>query len=899
MQSNKRHLLLSVLLFSVAAIVFAQENPVQALPIRAIGDTIQAPILTSKLMLKDSTLSDSTQLDSLPSKKPLLLDQIKYKAKDYVKLSQKEQKIYLYNEAELYYQDTELKAGIIVMDYIKNEVYAGRIKDSTGTYTQLPFFKQGSNEVRPDSIRFNFDTQKALIWNSRTEQQAGLGQLGSDNMNVFAEITKKENDSVYFLSEGRLTTSKDTIDPDYYIRVRKAKFVPKKKIIAGFSNMYLLDIPTPIAVPFAYFPMGVGPAAGVIMPTFGNDKTRGYFLQNGGYYLPINDNVDVSLTGDLYSNGSYGLWAQSMYSKRYKYRGTINIRYENQVNSQKGFDDYSRSTNYNIQISHSQDQKSSPDSRFSASVNLGSSQYYRNSLNQNNLPNTQNNNLSSSVSYSKTFPSYPSVNMSITATHNQNTNTKAINMTLPTVQASLERIYPFAKRDGIKKGVFQNINFQYSVTGENRIQTVDSLFFKPGMFDNAKTGARHSIPISTNFKIAKHFSVTVGGSYDDIWTLKTFDKMYNAETDKVVLDTISGFDRYGTYNLSTSVGTTLYGTFNLGEDKKIQAIRHVMRPSLSYGYAPSYDQYYDAYLDGDGNMVQYSRFENTLYGAPGLYSSSAMSFSLANTLEAKVRDKDSTATEPKKITLLNSFNLNTSYNFEADSLQLSPVNLTAGTNILDNKMSINFSASLDPYAIDNNGVRINTFNINNGGSLFRLTRANMNVGYTLSSKTFDKSKKDEDEIESDYVAASGGRTDDLFGTTDDFGGQRPQTDAENEGEPDNPAYGTKLPWDLRLAYTVSYSNFSRQNEFSNNSLMFSGNIQLSPKWKVGASSGYDFKNMGFTLTQLRFERDLKSFKMNFNWTPFGNYERWYFFIGIKSSLLSDLKWESRSQPARR
>src|SRR5690606_16453621 len=287
---------------------------------------------------------------------------------------------------EIYYQDTELKAGIIVMDYIKNEVYAGRIKDSTGTYTQLPYFKQGSNEVRPDSIRFNFDTQKALIWNSRTEQQAGLGQLGSDNMNVYAEITKKENDSVYFLSEGKLTTSKDTIDPDYYIRVRKAKFVPKKKIIAGFSNMYLLDIPTPIAVPFAYFPMGIGPAAGVIMPTFGNDKTRGYFLQNGGYYLPISEYADISLTGDLYSNGSYGLWAQSIYSKRYKYRGTINIRFENQVNSQKGFDDYSRTRNYNIQISHSQDQKSSPDSRFSASVNLGSSEYYRNSLNQNNLP---------------------------------------------------------------------------------------------------------------------------------------------------------------------------------------------------------------------------------------------------------------------------------------------------------------------------------------------------------------------------------------------------------------------------------------------------------------------------------------------------------------------------------
>ena len=899
MQSNKHYLLFLLLLFTGTFFAVAQEDQIVPLPIKAQEDSLVAPILRAN-PLTNTTVKDSTAIDSSTASQSVLLDKIKYKAKDYVKLSQKEQKIYLYNEAEIYYQDTELKAGIIIMDYVKNEVYAGRIKDSLGNYTQLPYFKQGDNEVRPDSIRFNFDTEKALIWNSRTEQQAGLGQMGSDAMKVYAEITKKENDSVYFLHEGKLTTSQDTINPDYYIRIRKAKFVPKKKVIAGFSNLYIADVPTPIALPFAYFPLTVGRTAGLMMPTFGNDPNRGYFLQDGGYYFPISDYVDLTLTGDLYTNGSYGFRTQSVYSKRYRYRGNVNFRYENLVSSQKGFSDYSRSTIYNLQISHSQDTKASPNSRFSASVNLGSSSYYQNSLLQRNLPNTQNNTLSSSISYSKTFPAYPSVNMSLTATHSQNTNTENIEMTLPTFQASMERIFPFAKRDGIKKGALQNINFQYDVNARNSLSITEDQFFKSGMFEEARVGARHRLPISTNFKVAKFFSVSMGGSYEDVWTLETFAQRYDAEAGAVVRDTISGFDRYNKYNLSASIGTTLYGTFEFGEDKKIQAIRHVMRPSLSYGYAPSFEQFYDEYLDANGEVVQYSRFTGTLNGAPSLSRSNSLSFSLANTLEAKVRDKDSTALEPKKVPILSNFNISTGYNLEADSLKLSPLSVNGGTNILNNKMSVNFSAGLDPYAIDNNGRRINTWNIDNGGSLLRLTRANVNVGYSIDSKTFGKKEDEKEEDEEnpyDYVAQSGGRTDDLFGQADNFNDPRRQEEEQNrKGEDvENPIYGTKIPWDFRLAYSATYSNSNRQDEFSSHSLMFSGNIELSPRWKIGGSSGYDFKNKGFTLTQLRFERDLKSFTMRFNWSPFGQYERWYFFIGIKSSILSDLKWENRSQ----
>jgi hypothetical protein len=635
------------------------------------------------------------------------------------------------------------------------------------------------------------------------------------------------------------------------------------------------------------------------MPTFGNDPRRGYFAQNGGYYLPINDYVDLTLTGDLYTNGSYGIRAQSVYAKRYRYQGNINFRYENLVTSQKGFDDYARSAIYNIQVSHSQDAKANPNSRFSASVNLGSSQYFRNSLVQQNLPNTQVNNLSSSISYSRTFPAYPSVNVSLTATHNQNTNTDVVDVTLPTLQGSMERIFPFAKREGIKKGVIQNVNFQYDLNARNSIRTNAEDFLTAKMFEDARLGARHRIPIATNFKIAKYFSATLGANYEDVWTWETYNQQFDPETETIVRDTISGFDRFNQYSLNASLGTTVYGTYNIGEDKKIQAIRHVARPTISYGWAPSFDQYYEQVVnESTGAEIYYTRFENTLFGTPRRDQSSAMSFSLANTLEAKVRDRDSTATEPKKIYLLNSLNLSTSYNFEADSLRLSPLSLTGGTNLLDGKMSVNFGASLDPYAIDNNGRRINTLNVNAGGGLLRLTNARLNVSYSFSSADFAREREEEPEEEDpydgdNYVASSGGRTDDLFGRADNF--NRRAFDDRDPDDVENPAWNSKIPWNLTLNYALNYININRDGRLSNHVIMFSGNVELSPRWQVGVSSSYDFVRNGFGVTQLRFARDLKSFRLNFDWTPFGQFERWYFFIGIKASILKDLKWENRSQ----
>jgi lipopolysaccharide assembly outer membrane protein LptD (OstA) len=898
LRTNNFHLLFA-LSFTVFINMYSSAQDTNKKSVEIKADAKEEPVILNDSLINPIELSekrqDSTLKDSIkPKKKKELLENIvDYKATDYTSFNKKLQKMYLYNEADITYGDINIKAGNITIDYSKNEVYAKGIIDSLGEYIQAPVFSQGQQVVEPDSIIFNTETKKALIFNSVTEQGEGK---------IVASITKKENDSVYFIGPSKYTTAENLEDPEYYIKLRKAKVVPGKKIVTGLANLFIYDVPTPIGVPFAFFPQSETHTSGVLLPSFGEQNDRGYFLQNGGYYFAISDYVDLALLGDYYTNGSYGLRTESSYVRRYKFRGNVSFRYENLISSERGFPDYSKSTVYNLRWSHSKDGKSSPNSRFSASVNLGSSNYYQTSTNQINAADRLNNTLSSSVSYSKTFQGQPEVNLSLTATHSQNTNTQQINMTLPTLQSSIGRIYPFAPKTGSKKGIIQNINLQYSTRGENRIQTTDSLFFKKEMFDDADIGMQHSIPISTNFKIFKYLSASASASYNEVWTLKTINKFYDNEERQLITEDITGFDAFRTYNFSTSLGTTVYGTKSFekeGKDPKIQAIRHVMRPSLSYNINPAFDKYYDSYevISADGlttSDVDFTRFEGGVFGAPGKTFSSSMGISVSNNLEAKVRDRDSTATEPKKIILLNNLNFSTSYNFAGDSLQWSPVRMSGGTQFFNNKMSVNFGATLDPYALDNNNRKINTFNIDNGGSLFRLTSANMTMSYSLASKDGDKKDKNKQDN-----ASSGGRDDDMFGQSQDFSDpSRYNKKDEDKEETPSELYNYKIPWSLRLAYAVNYNNSRRQSEISSHSLMFSGDIELSPKWSFGASSGYDFKNKGFSYTQFTFERDLLSWRMNFSWIPFGTYQSWNFFIGIKSSLLKDLKYEKRLQPDR-
>ena len=864
----------------------------------------QNDLLKEKRVIKDSLeTKDKNELDSIPKKEPLLLDLINYNALDSVKIDQKENKIRLYNKAVLTYEDMTLEAGIIVLDYTINEVYAGRIADSTGVLSQKPRFIQAQNEVNPDSIRFNFDTKKALIWNSKTEQSG---------MNVFSDFTKKENDSVYYIKDAKVTTSADPLNPDYFIRIRKGKMVPGGKIVAGLSNIYIANVPTPIGLPFAYFPTTNEKASGIIFPTYGESQQRGYYIQNGGYYLNISEYFDLNLSGDYYTNGSYGLRFDSQYRVNYKFGGNFSFRYEKLVNGERGFPGYNNNTVYNIRWTHRRDSKASPTSNFSASVNLGSSSYFSQSVNQLNDANFLNNTLSSSVSYSKTFPKYPRVNISLTTSLSQNTKTKTANLTLPTFQANMERIFPFAPKVGTKKGFIQNINFQYSTRGESRIQTSEEKLFRKEMFNDARSGMSHTIPISTNFKVLKHLSVSTSANYKEVWTPETVKYNDYNEGKGVVKDTIKGFDAFRQYNYSASLGTTIYGTFNFKEGKKIQSIRHTMRPSISYSVQPSFEKYYDEYIiDANGNTAEYTRFETALFGRPSIGKSRSMGISLSNNFEAKVRSKDTLDPKPKKIKILNNLNFTTSYNFTAEEFKLAPIRVSTGASIFKDKITINVAASMDPYALDENNMRINTFNIDNGGGLVRFTSANMNTNFSLSNDDFNKKDEDEDEKDkedkediskSEYERLSGGgRDDDLFGVSNNFSDNRFQNnEEEDEKEQQSTSlYRIVLPWTMKFAHSITYRNTSGQNEIGTNSLMVSGDIDLTPKWAIGFSSGYDFKQKGVTYTQLRFNRDLGSWKLNFSWVPFGTRSSWSFFIGIKSGLLSDLKYDKRNEPDRK
>ena len=853
---------------------------------------------------QDSLVPQSMVMDTLVSSPEFLEDLVDYYGEDYVYMDQENSKVFMYNKAFMTYLDYRIDAGEIILDYAKNEVYARGI-DSAGIYSQLPVFVQGNNKVQPDSIRFNFQTKKALVFNSRTAQ---------NDINMLSQITKKENDSVYFLRNVKFTTSENVDEPEYYFYTRKAKFVPQKKVVTGLTNMYIADVPTPLGLPFAFFPLADTRASGFVIPNIGENNNRGFFLQNGGYYFAVNDYVDLTVLGDYYTNGSYGLRMDSDYALRYKFRGNLSVRYENLINSERGFPDFTQSSLYNIRWRHTQDPKVNPSTRFSASVNLGSSRYLQQSINQTNNASQLVNTLSSSVSYAKSFDTEPAIQFSAAATHSQNTQTQVINMSLPNINASISRIFPFAPKDGSKKGVFQNINLQYDVTAENRITTTDSLFFKPEMFQGAEAGARHSIPLGTNFKLLNYLSVSLGSNFQETWVGKTIRRSYDPEGNNglggVVQDTVSGFDSYRTYGFSAGLGTTVYGTFNFGKDKKIQAIRHVIRPSVSYNISPGFEQYYEEYTipsadpQVNAEVQQYSRFENTIYGAPGKLFSSSMSFALSNTLEAKVRNPDTTATEPKKIALLNNFNLSSAYNITADSLNWSNVQFTGSIPIIK-KLDLNLNGTLDPYALNANNQRINTFNINNGGSLFRLVNANMSFNYSFSSKDFDGSRaNDDDQDDQNFnndTFRNGGRPDDLFGDGRDIADLRgDEPDEKAKDEEDDKWYNNSIPWDFRLAYTITYGNQLRQNEISSNSLMMSSNISLSPRWRIGISSGYDFKNKGITLTQMRFERDLESWVMRFSWTPIGaRNTSWNFFIGIRGSILRDIKYDKRREADRR
>lgn len=843
-----------------------------------------------KLQKRDSLLlkkKDSLKIDSIKPKETIE-DIITHIAKDFTVQDAKNKTVTLYNEANITYTDIDLKAGIIIIDYKKNTLFAKGIIDSTG-YNQRPIFKQGDQESEQDSILYNFKSKRALIYGLKTKQ---------GEMFTYGEKTKRVNDSTIYVRKIRFTTSEKD-NPDYYISTNKAKLVPGKKIIVGVSNLVLADVPTPIFLPFAYFPMSETSVSGFLIPAFDTGSSeRGIGFQNGGYYFAINDYVDLTVLGDAYSNGSWGVRLSSNYNKRYRFNGAFSFNFENNINGIRGFDDFTKANNFNVRWSHNQDSKASPNSRFSASVNLGSSRFFRESLNQFNVAQTQNNTFNSSINYSKTFVDSP-FNMAVTASHQQNTNTESITMTLPSLTLNMNRVYPFQGKGGVKKNPIQKLGFNYNMQGQYLINTTDDEFFTSKMFETARSGVQHKTSTNTNIKAFKYFTLSPSANYEETWHFDYIQKQYDQTSNVIVTDTLRGFKSYREYNMGVSLSTNIYGNFTFKKGR-LKAIRHTFRPTISYTYRPDFQDKYIRQVQQSADPLdfqEYTVFDRGIYGAPSGGLSNSIGISLNNVLEAKVAPKDPDSDkEDEKIMLLNNLNFNSSYNIAADSLRWSNVTFSAGTRLFKDKLALNFNGSLDPYQVNESGVRIDKFN----PGIFRLSNANLTANYSISSSDFDKTKKEDKQEDKNGNGAN--NPPDTMGAdidpTDTFGRQNNNNVSGGTNKTD--LYKAKIPWSINLVYSANYSNNGVDpGEIGVHTLGFSGNVELSPKWKLGYSSGYDVKNGAFSFSRFNFTRDLDSWQFNFNWVPFGTNSSYTFFIGVKSSTLADLKWDKNKPPDRR
>jgi len=799
-----------------------------------------------------------TKKDSLPESS--LKDKLYHYAEDYTEVNEKKKFIKLYNKAHVKYQNIDLKAGVIYVDYAKNEVYAGRIRDSLGHLTQRPIFKQGSTETENDSIRFNFDTKKALVWNTYTKE----GEFGMNS-----EVLKKYNDSVIFVKNIKFTTSTDKEHPEYYFLAKKAKIVPGKKIVIGTTQMWIEDVATPFVIPFGFFPLTETRTSGFLMPTFA-DTRYGYAITNGGFYWAINKYMDLQATGDIYTNGSYGLHLKSRYFKRYRFSGDLTFKLLNRIESE--IPTFVKSNEWKVLWTHRRDGKSNPLSNFSANVNFGSSKYYRDSYNYVDILNTKNrlsNEFGSSISYQHRFAELP-INYSINLNHSQNVNTGKINLTLPNFNLSVSRLYPFAK-NGMKNNAFQRINFTYRLDAQNSITTTDSLFLKKEMWDGIKSGIKQHIPISTNMKLFKYFNLQPQVDYTEVWMFQTIEKKWDATLNNgaggEVITPKKGFKSFRNISASTGLSTTLYGTYLFGQKHFLQGVRHTINIGLNASYNPIFDQfikkYYNPIKDED---IKYTIFDNGMYGKPNIVESKSLQMGISNNFEAKIRSKDG---KSKKIRFLTA---NTGYNFLADSLKINKVNLSSTANITKG-FTINMGAIYDFYALDESGQNIDEFAWNKGQSIGRIESFHLNTGYNFNNKTFaQKSSKSQ------------------------------KTNNKNKQSYKNALFENNINWSLKVNYHFNYKNKAYHpssttpfKEIGTHSVTFNGDIQFSPSWRIRYQSGYDFVNKGFTATQFSFYRDLKSWEMSLTWNPFEP-SYWYFKINIKSSVLQGIKYDKRKEP---
>ena len=800
--------------------------------------------------------SNDTITKTLP--KAFLDDKVDYSADDSMITDITNQKAYLYNHAVVVYQDMTLKAGYIEIDFKNNTVYAYGVKDSAGKDSQRPDFKNKDGEYVAGFIAYNFDTKKGKIKDVITQQDEGFIH-GSD--------IKKDSNDVYYVKDGKYTTC-DLEHPHYYIGAKKIKVIPDDKIITGPAELWIADIPTPLVLPFGYFPNKKGRRSGILMPSYGESASWGFFLKDGGFYFGGNEYIDLALTGDVYSNGSYGGRAATNYRKRYRFDGGLNFSYSRNLNGDIELPNTTVENNFFVRWRHSQDPKAHPSSRFTADVNAGSSKY--NKYNGNVTGDYLQSNFISSISYTKNFTGTP-FNFSAGARHNQNTISKKMDIILPELTLSMGRINPFKNKKRVTNTWYDKIGASATLSGRNEISAYDSTLFTDQTMKQMKNGFQLYIPISTSINLLKYFTLTPMITTTSRLYFESIDKHFDPETNSVVIDTMPGTVVANEFGTSASLTTRLYGDYYF-HSKRLKQIRHVAIPSLNASYRPDfgeskYGYYKTVALDSQNtNTQQYSIFQNGIYGSPGSGKSGILSFSLNNTLEAKRKLNSDSGAVFKKVSLIDNFGVSFAYNMAAKNFNWSNINLNGRTKLFK-ALDITASTSLNPYQIDSSGKQIEKFEWNEG-KIGRFTNGYVTLSTSLRPKQNQTPKPVSNSATRDQI---------------DYINSHPEAYVD-----------FNIPWNLSVFYTVNYSrpNLPR-SEVTTQSLTFNGDVSLTKKWKVSLTSGYDFTHKKITLTSINVYRDLHCWEMRFNWVPFGFRQSFSIDINVKASVLKDLKLSRR------
>ena len=876
-------------------------------------DTLNMDSLQLAVYHHNKAVDDSIRADSINSSKSNTIEApVTYSGEDSLVYDAKTGMAYLYGNANVKYQDMDLTSDEINMNNETNVVYAMGRSDSLGNVTGKPDFKQGTDEYQSDSIAFNFKTKKGFISNVYTEQQDGF---------LTSEESKRSDNGELFLKHGRYTTC-DKENPDFYLALSRAKVRPGKEVFFGPAYMVVADVPIPFAIPYGFFPFTSSYSSGLIMPTYGDETERGFYLRDGGYYFAISDKMDLKLIGEIYTKGSWGVTASSNYRKRYKYSGSFLFSYQNSLTGEKNMPDYSKTESFKIQWSHRQDAKANPFSTLSASVNFASTSYERNNLTSMYNPTSMTQSTrTSSVSYSTGFSS---LGLSLSTTMNlaQNMRDSTIALTLPDLNISISRFYPFRRKHAAgKERWYEKIAMSYTGQLSNSISTKEDKLMSSSLIKDWRNGMQHNIPISGTFTLFDYINISPSFNFTDRMYSNKVNRSWDEASQREVCDTIYGFNNVYNWSLSVSANTKLYGMYVPNRKifgDKIIAVRHVLTPSVSFSYAPDFSQprygYYDTYTktDAQGNvsLVTYSPYQGALYGVPGKGKTGSISMDIGNNIEMKVRsDKDSTGT--KKISIIDELGASMSYNMAAETRPWSDLSTRIRLK-LSKSYTFNLNAVFATYAyeLDENGrPYIGDRTEYSYGRFGRFQGMSQNLSYTFNNDTFKKisdwlhGKRSGEDIDDTQRE----NDEDDVNTNEDpvmKGGRKQRGESSGMAETDEDGYMKfSLPWSLSVSYGITMrentgGEFNKSTmrypyKFTQN-MNFSGNITIAQGWNISFSSGYDFENHKISMTTASLARDLHCFGMSCS-VVLAPYTSYNFSFRCNAATLTDaLKYDKRS-----